>query len=112
MQGILDREDFCAPAKVSGDDSPPQPDKLVIDVDLHGVIWSSYLALHYFRKNASKAGKLAMTSSSAGIYACSEIPLYAAAKHGVSTNTSLNHGRCWSPNPTRSSALLVVSANA
>ncbi|KAH0827733.1 15-hydroxyprostaglandin dehydrogenase (NAD(+)) [Fonsecaea pedrosoi] len=81
--GILDREDFCAPSEASGDDGPPRPDVLVIDVDLYGVVWSTYLALHYFRKNASKAGKLAMTSSSAGIYACSEIPLYAAAKHGI-----------------------------
>jgi 15-hydroxyprostaglandin dehydrogenase (NAD) len=79
----LDRVDFCQPVDTEDDGTPPQPDTLVIDVDLIGIIWSSYLALNYFRKNASGGGKLVMTSSSAGIYAISEIPLYAAAKHGV-----------------------------
>lgn len=83
LQGILDRVDFCQPVNTEGDGTPPQPDTLVMDVDLIGIIWSSYLALNYFRKNASRGGKLVMTSSSAGIYAISEIPLYAAAKHGV-----------------------------
>ncbi|UPL02906.1 hypothetical protein LCI18_013840 [Fusarium solani-melongenae] len=40
------------------------------------------------RKNVSKAGSLVMTSSTAGIYAISEVPLYAAAKHGVSASSS------------------------
>ena len=85
-KGILDRADFCAPAQETDGGLPVQIDTSVIDIDLYGVVWSSYLALHYFRKNASKAGKLIMTSSTAGVYATSEVPLYAAAKHGVSRN--------------------------
>ncbi|KAJ4990941.1 15-hydroxyprostaglandin dehydrogenase [Stagonosporopsis vannaccii] len=81
--GILDRADFCAAAEEAKDGIPLPIDTSVVDIDLYGIIWSSYLALHYFRKNNSKAGKLVMTSSTAGIYAISEVPLYAAAKHGV-----------------------------
>jgi len=63
---------------------PSQPSLLTVEVNLHGVIWTSYLALHAFRKNASKSGKLVMTASSAGLYASGPLPLYAATKHGVS----------------------------
>ncbi|OAL39413.1 hypothetical protein AYO20_01283 [Fonsecaea nubica] len=63
--------------------APQEPDSLVIDVDLKGVIWSSYLALHFFRKNPEKGGKLAMTSSSAGLYSAPDVSLYSAAKYGV-----------------------------
>ncbi|KAI8942465.1 hypothetical protein NX059_000533 [Plenodomus lindquistii] len=79
----MDRADFCAKAEEAEDGTPVLIDTSVLDVVLNGCIWSSYLALHYFRKNASGAGKLVMTSSTAGIYAVSEVPLYAAAKHGV-----------------------------
>ncbi|KAH7087752.1 hypothetical protein FB567DRAFT_470286, partial [Paraphoma chrysanthemicola] len=81
--GILDRADFCAATDKNSDEPPPKPDTMVVDIDLTGVIWSSYLSLHYFRKNGPVGGKLAMTSSSAGIYVTSEVPLYAAAKHGI-----------------------------
>lgn len=66
---------------------PPKPDTLVIDVCLYGVVWTAYLALHFFRKNESKAGKLVMAASFAGIYPTSSAPLYSAAKHGVSIIT-------------------------
>jgi 15-hydroxyprostaglandin dehydrogenase (NAD) len=82
-QGILDRADFCQPADDVKNGAPLQPDTMVVDIDLLGIVWTSYLALHYFRKNVSKGGKLVMTSSTAGIYAVGELPLYAAAKHGV-----------------------------
>lgn len=62
---------------------PPQLNTLVLDVCLQGVVWSSYLALHFFRKNESKGGTLVITSSEAGLYASPGIPLYAAAKTGV-----------------------------
>lgn len=80
----MERADFCAPATETVNGAPPRPDTTVIDVDFYRVVWSSFLALHYFRKNASKGGSLVMTSSTAGIYAISEVPLYAAAKHGAS----------------------------
>lgn len=61
----------------------------VIQVCLEGVINSCYLALHYFRKNANRSGKIVSTSSMAGLYPSTGLPLYTAAKHGVSSGTSL-----------------------
>lgn len=66
------------------DGAPEKPDTAVLDICLTAVIYSSYLALHYFRKNATKAGLLVMTSSTAGIYAAPGVSVYGAAKHGVS----------------------------
>ncbi|OAL37370.1 hypothetical protein AYO20_03219 [Fonsecaea nubica] len=81
--GVGDRVDLFADAPEAENGAPPQPDILPIDVCLNGVIWSAYLAFHYFKKNAGRKGKLAITASFAGIYAGPEVPLYAAAKHGV-----------------------------
>lgn len=81
--GIGDRIDFTKPVEEDASGAPPKPDVLVIDICLYGVVYSSYLALHFFRKNPSKTGKLVMTSSMAGIYPAGSIPLYGAAKHGV-----------------------------
>lgn len=83
--GIGDRIPYLdPPAKLDGE-RPPKPDVLVIDVDLYGAVYSSYLALFYFRKNKTGAGKLVMTSSTAGLYPNIALPLYGAAKHGVSS---------------------------
>jgi 15-hydroxyprostaglandin dehydrogenase (NAD) len=83
--GFTDRVDIFEPAKeFLSNGAPKQPDALVVDVCLYGCIWSSYLALHYFRKNPDRNGKLVMTSSMCGLYATDAVPLYTAAKHGVS----------------------------
>ncbi|KIW86360.1 hypothetical protein Z517_01756 [Fonsecaea pedrosoi CBS 271.37] len=82
--GILDRTDFSAPAPE--DDStgaPPKPDVLTVDVCLYGAIWSSYLALHFFRKNSDRTGRLVITSSQGGIYPTPLAPLYGCAKTGI-----------------------------
>ncbi|OAL44217.1 NAD(P)-binding protein [Pyrenochaeta sp. DS3sAY3a] len=82
--GIADRVDFYAPQDEIADCAPPKPDSLVVDIDLYGAIWSSYLSLHYFRKeNSSNRKKLIITASSAGIYPLGEAILYTAAKHGA-----------------------------
>ncbi|OTA99663.1 hypothetical protein M426DRAFT_324914 [Hypoxylon sp. CI-4A] len=64
---------------------PPEPDESSLDVNLKGVIKTSYLAQHYFRANpdGGKDCVLIMTSSVAGIYPQSITPLYAAAKAGI-----------------------------
>lgn len=67
--GIGDKIDFYAPAKdflpdVPG--APAKPDELVIDICLNAMVYSAYLALHYFRQNPSKAGKIVFTSSMCG----------------------------------------------
>ncbi|OAG42900.1 hypothetical protein AYO21_02851 [Fonsecaea monophora] len=82
--GILDRTDFSAPAPE--DDStgaPPKPDVLTVDVCLYGAIWSSYLALHFFRKSPDRTGRLVITSSQGGIYPTPLAPLYGCAKTGI-----------------------------
>lgn len=76
---------FYETAKEREDGSPAKPDETVVDVCLNGVIYSAYLALHYFRKNPNKGGKIVSTSSMCGLYPGTGIPLYTAAKHGVST---------------------------
>lgn len=53
------------------------------------VVYSAWLALHYFRKNATKSGKLVNTSSMAGLYPVDALPLYTAANHGVRPRVSL-----------------------
>jgi 15-hydroxyprostaglandin dehydrogenase (NAD) len=82
--GIGDRIDWYQPAKENEDGSPVKPNISVIDVCLTAQLWSSYLALHYFRKNEGKRGKLVFTASQNGLYATGGIPLYTAAKHAVS----------------------------
>ncbi|OQV04118.1 hypothetical protein CLAIMM_09057 isoform 1 [Cladophialophora immunda] len=81
--GISDRTDIIEPAEERDDGAPPEPDTLVMDVCLRGVVYTSYLALHFFRKNESKEGSLVMTSSIAGIYAAPGVSVYGASKHGV-----------------------------
>ena len=56
---------------------------MVADICLTSAIWCSYLALHYFRKNGNKCGRLVFTSSQCGLYPGPTIPIYTAAKHGV-----------------------------
>jgi 15-hydroxyprostaglandin dehydrogenase (NAD) len=84
VQGINERGDLYEKI-ADGQDWPKQPSTLTIDVNLHGVIWTAYLALAAFRKNESKSGKLVMTASAAALYPAPQLPLYAASKNAVST---------------------------
>ncbi|OAP60321.1 hypothetical protein AYL99_05323 [Fonsecaea erecta] len=84
--GIGDRMNFLAPATEFLPDLPgvpAKPNELVIDVCLNAMVYSAYLALHFFRQNPSKAGKIVFTSSMCGLYPGDSIPLYTAAKHGI-----------------------------
>ncbi|KAF2101756.1 NAD(P)-binding protein [Rhizodiscina lignyota] len=78
--GIVDTAPFYAPQA----ELPPPPLPLLCqDVCLTGVVYASYLAMHYMRQNPSKGGNIIMTSSAAGIYASPALPVYTGAKHGV-----------------------------
>jgi NAD(P)-dependent dehydrogenase (short-subunit alcohol dehydrogenase family) len=66
------------------DGTPAKPDTTVVDVDLMACIYGTYLAMHYMHKNPNKKGKIVYTSSMCGLYSGDMIPLYTAAKHGVS----------------------------
>lgn len=61
---------------------PPEPDLLSVDVDLKGVILTTYLAQHYFRAspNQGNGASLVMTSSCGGLYPSLYSPLYSSAK--------------------------------
>jgi 15-hydroxyprostaglandin dehydrogenase (NAD) len=84
QQGIGDRIDITEPAKETENGTSPRPDTLVLEICLLGVLFTSYLALHFFRKNGSKTGNIVMTSSIAGLYAAPGVSVYGAATHGVS----------------------------
>lgn len=81
--GIIDRVNFYEPAKEREDGAPVKPNTAALDICLTGVVYSAYLALHYFRKNPDKAGKLVSTASMAGLYPSLSLPVYTSAKHGV-----------------------------
>jgi 15-hydroxyprostaglandin dehydrogenase (NAD) len=87
QQGFGDAQDFFRPSAAAdeGDDGapPPRPNTLTVDVCLTGVIFTAYLALHYFRKTPSRPGKLILQSSVNGLWPNSRLILYSAAKHGV-----------------------------
>lgn len=81
--GILDRTNMYELAKEREDGTPMKPDTSVIDICLTAVVYSAYIALHYFRKNPGETGKLVSTASLAGLYPSLHLPMYTAAKHGV-----------------------------
>jgi len=83
--GIVDRGSYYD-FHDTGDNPPPEPNGVVVDVDLTSVINTSYLAQHYFRQSPNdKEGprSLIITASCGGFYACPVQPVYGAAKHGV-----------------------------
>ncbi|KAB5551063.1 hypothetical protein GE09DRAFT_158749 [Coniochaeta sp. 2T2.1] len=78
--GIAGRADFYDRASQW---PPPPPSFLTEEIGLRGAVLTSYLAMHYMRRNQSPGGVIVATASAASIYASPELPLYAAAKHGV-----------------------------
>lgn len=88
--GVIERSNFYTHAfghaRDSGqdeeDDAPPAPDLRTLEVDLHGVVFSSSLAAHYFRRSPGQGHgtALVMTASCGGLYPSFYSPLYTAAK--------------------------------
>lgn len=83
--GLSDRVDYLTPQSTENFTADSPPNLLTLNVDLVGVIYSSLLALRYFRRNPKEVQKplLLLTSSGIGLYPGPAAPLYAAAKHGV-----------------------------
>ncbi|KAJ5794566.1 hypothetical protein N7457_001165 [Penicillium paradoxum] len=86
--GVIERTNFYStPETGTGKDvcPPPEPDLPAIDVDLKGVVFTTYLAQHYFRHSSHKGqgSSLVMTASCGGLYPSFYSPLYSAAKFGV-----------------------------
>ena len=80
--GILEKSNFYADTKSDGLDPPPPPDTICVDVNLKGVIYSSTLAVHYFRQSPhkGKGANLVVTASCASLYAAEFVPVYTASK--------------------------------
>ncbi|KAH7079854.1 hypothetical protein BKA63DRAFT_487679 [Paraphoma chrysanthemicola] len=64
---------------------PPEPNQIVVDVDLKSVINSSYLAAHYFRlsPHGGKDADIVITASVTSLYPLEFSPMYAAGKYGA-----------------------------
>lgn len=62
---------------------PTKPVLTTIDVDLYGVVYTAYLAIHSFLTNdPPTGGRFVVTSSAAGLYGMANLPTYCAAKFG------------------------------
>ncbi|KAJ6186210.1 hypothetical protein N7519_007511 [Penicillium mononematosum] len=86
--GVIERTNFYSTPQAENDRDvcpPPEPNLLSIDADLKGVVFTAYLAQHYFRHSSHKGqgGSLVMTASCGGLYPSFYSPLYSAAKFGV-----------------------------
>lgn len=82
--GITESSSFYTPLPEasSTDEGPPEPDLRVLDVDLNGVIFSSCLASHYFRRSPDRGqgANLVITASCGSLYPSYYSPVYTAAK--------------------------------
>ena len=63
--GIAEKANFYVQNSEFGDEAPPEPNLLCVNICLNSVITTSYLALHYFRLSPKEADKsLVMTGLS------------------------------------------------
>lgn len=64
-------------------DVPPKPGLDLLDINLNGSIYTSYLAVNYFRRSPDSARgnqTLLFTSSIGGLYPCMLSPVYSSSK--------------------------------
>ncbi|KAK4941412.1 hypothetical protein LTR10_018681 [Elasticomyces elasticus] len=80
--GIVEKVDIYKHEESDARGLPPKLDTTVMDINLTSVIRTSYLAIHFFRKNTKPGGALVITASSGGLYPVPYLPMYGAAKHG------------------------------
>ena len=86
--GIVERFNFYESLPM--DKPPPPPDTTVLEINLKAVVWTSWLAQHYFRQSKVSENKnLVMTASVGGFYRCQVTPSYCAAKHGEMCTSTL-----------------------
>lgn len=72
--------DFFAQSET---DIPPQPGSEIVDINLNGALYTSYLAMHYFRRSPESTKghrNLILTSSVGGLYPCMLTPVYSGTK--------------------------------
>jgi len=79
--GILDFADFYTQQASL---PPPEPSLITSHVNYDGAIYSSYLAMHYFRRNPVPGGNIIVTGSASGLYGGSAVlPIYCSSKYGI-----------------------------
>lgn len=79
--GIPELTDLFANQPSSG--VPPKPEMGLLDINLNGAIYTSYLAVNYFRRSPDSAKgsqSLLLTSSIGGLYPCMRTPVYSGSK--------------------------------
>ncbi|KAL6232741.1 hypothetical protein BDW75DRAFT_242702 [Aspergillus navahoensis] len=86
--GIIERFNFYDSCPIRTGElvaPPPEPDLLSIDTDLKGLIFTTYLAQHYFLASPDHGvgACIVMTASCGGLYPSFYSPLYSSAKFGV-----------------------------
>lgn len=65
---------------------PPEPDTSVVDINYKGVMYTSYLAIHYFCRSpgAGKDASLVITGSCGSLYPFPPSPMYSSSKRARS----------------------------
>ena len=79
--GIPELTDLFAYQPSSG--VPPKPGMGLLDININGAIYTSYLAVNYFRRSPESAKgsqSLLLTSSIGGLYPCMRTPVYSGSK--------------------------------
>ncbi|KAJ5036551.1 15-hydroxyprostaglandin dehydrogenase [Penicillium chrysogenum] len=93
--GRADNTDFFAESETG---IPPEPGSELVDINVNGALYTSYLAMHYFRRSpkATKGQRnLILTSSIGGLYPCMLTPVYSSTKHALIGFTRSVGERLW-----------------
>lgn len=81
--GRAEYTDFFAKSETG---IPPEPGSEIVDINLNGALYTSYLAMHYFRRSPELTKghrNLILTSSIGGLYPCMLTPVYSSTKRGL-----------------------------
>lgn len=85
--GVLERANWYA-ASADSDEPPPEPDWTALDINLKGCMNTVRIARHYIAQSPEK-GSIAVTSSSAAIWASQCTPIYSASKRQLALDLKL-----------------------
>ncbi|KAJ5308799.1 hypothetical protein PENANT_c013G03087 [Penicillium antarcticum] len=94
--GAAEYKDFFPPTSETA--IPPEPELDIVDINFKGVLYTSYLAVHYFRQSPDQTKgerNLILTSSIGGLYPCMLTPVYSATKHALTGFTRSIGARFW-----------------
>lgn len=95
----------------TGDEPPPPLSSIVIDLDVTGVINTSFLAQHYMRQSPNDGSgprTLLCTASCGGFYACPMSPVYGTAKHAVVGWVRSIAGKMWRDDQIRCNVRILL----